>query len=333
MAETKPLSIIDGKTLLSLEMDPPKFIISRILPTGLHLLAGSPKIGKSWLCLWLCNQVSRGLPVWDFQVQKSTTLYLSLEDTIDRLHFRLSKITEESTEQTLFATESSDISNGLLEQLESFIAKYADTSLIIIDTFQRVRDNATDKNMYGSDYDEVRKLKTIADKYKIAIILVHHLRKMPDNDPINMISGSTGIAGAVDGIFILEKDNRMENKAKLHITGRDIEDMQMLLEFDRDNSVWKFISYLNNPTETNEKVVLAMADFMVNRNEWAGTATELATELKTKDNTIETRPNVLTRILKEEVLALLQKHQIAVNYKRSKTARQICLTKSVTVTK
>jgi hypothetical protein len=148
-----------------------------------------------------------------------------------------------------------------------------------------------------------------------------------------MISDSTGIAGAVDGIFILEKDNRMENKAKLHITGRDIEDMQMLLEFDRDNSVWKFISYLNNPTETNEKVVLAMADFMVNRNEWAGTATELAAELKTKDNTIETRPNVLTRILKEEVLALLQKHQIAVNYKRSKTARQICLTKSVTVTK
>lgn len=49
MSETKPLSIIDGKTLLSLHIKPQKFIINRFLPVGLHMLAGSPKIGKSWL--------------------------------------------------------------------------------------------------------------------------------------------------------------------------------------------------------------------------------------------------------------------------------------------
>jgi hypothetical protein len=55
--EPKPLEILTGKALLALDVDPPKFIISRLLPVGLHLLAGSQKIGKSWLALWLCNQV------------------------------------------------------------------------------------------------------------------------------------------------------------------------------------------------------------------------------------------------------------------------------------
>lgn len=328
----KDLEVMDGKTLLSMEIDPPKFIISRILPAGLHLLAGSPKIGKSWLSLWLCNQVSKGLPVWEFETAKSSTLYLSLEDTIDRLHFRLSRITDESTEQTMFATESSDITNGLIEQLETFLVKYPDTSLIIIDTFQRIRDSENDKNAYRSDYDEVRKLKAVADRHKIAMVLVHHLRKMPDNDPINMISGSTGIAGAVDGIFILEKDNRMDNKAKLHITGRDIEDLQILLEFDRDNSLWNFVSYLNNPTVTNEKIVKAVAEFMADRKEWKGISTALLEELRKIDSTIETRPNILTRVLKEEVLTMSQRYEITIEYKRAKSARQITLRKKVTVT-
>ena len=44
MKETKGLTVIDGKALLSLDVEPPRFIISRLLPAGLHMLAGSPKI-------------------------------------------------------------------------------------------------------------------------------------------------------------------------------------------------------------------------------------------------------------------------------------------------
>lgn len=92
MAETKPLDIMDGKTLLSLEIEPPKFIISRFLPTGLHMLAGSPKIGKSWLALWLCHQVSKGEPVWE--IKKGTHLRLLVGSffaraVIVRLRFKI----------------------------------------------------------------------------------------------------------------------------------------------------------------------------------------------------------------------------------------------------
>ena len=67
--EQRKLAVIDGKALLSLDVEPPKFIISRFLPTGLHMLAGSPKIGKSWLALWLCHQVATGSPVWEFETR------------------------------------------------------------------------------------------------------------------------------------------------------------------------------------------------------------------------------------------------------------------------
>jgi len=241
--QAKPLETLTGKELLALDVEPPKFIVSRFLPAGLHMLAGSPKIGKSWLALWLCHQVSRGAPVWEFDTLPCGALYLSLEDTVERLNLRLSRITEEGTERSYFATHAETLSGDLLAQLENFMQAHPDTGLIVIDTFQRIRD-ANEKSAYASDYEEVNRIKAVADKYKIALLLVHHLRKMPDSDPFNMVSRSTGIIGAVDSLYVLEKDSRTDNKAKLHVTGRDIEDMQLLLEFDRATSTWRFISFV-----------------------------------------------------------------------------------------
>ena len=99
------LAVIDGASLLALDVEPPKFVVARLVPTGLHLLAGSPKIGKSWLALWLCHQVSSGGKVWEFDTLKCGTLYISLEDTLDRLHLRLSRITESGSKETMFAPQ------------------------------------------------------------------------------------------------------------------------------------------------------------------------------------------------------------------------------------
>ena len=93
-------------------------------------------------------------------------------------------------------------------QLERFMQDYPDTEFIVIDTFQRIRESTNTKNGYANDYEEIGKIKAVSDKYKIAVLLVHHLRKMPDSDPFNIVSGSTGIIGAVDSLYVLEKDNR-----------------------------------------------------------------------------------------------------------------------------
>ena len=329
MPEAKPLAVIDGASLLALDVEPPRFIVARLIPAGLHLLAGSPKIGKSWLALWLCNQVSHGGKVWEFDTQKCGTLYISLEDTIDRLHLRLSRITEHGSKDILFATTADNLTSGLIEQLEAFIKEYPDTGLIVIDTFQRVRDGDTEST-YANDYREVVKVKGLADKHKIAVLLIHHLRKAQDNDPFNMVSGSTGIIGAVDSIYVLEKQKRIENAAILHVTGRDIEDLQIKLEFERDPPVWKFTGYGSKAQKGADQIIPALRDFMADKDGFTGTASELYAALcdgVTVSSDSGITANNLSRRIKENLLTLEKSHNIKASFNRTNTARLIILSK------
>jgi len=87
--------------------------------------------------------IRQAAKVWEFDTQKCGTLYISLGDTIDRLWLRLSRITESGLKDTLFTTSANNLTTGLIEQLEAFMTDYPDTGLIVIDTFQRIRDNKT----------------------------------------------------------------------------------------------------------------------------------------------------------------------------------------------
>ena len=92
------LQTIDADTLLSTTLPPTRFIIDRLLPQGLHILAGAPKVGKSWLALWLCLQVAQGTSVWDFPTHRGTVLYLCLEDSLTRIQSRLFQIADDAPE-------------------------------------------------------------------------------------------------------------------------------------------------------------------------------------------------------------------------------------------
>jgi hypothetical protein len=62
MYMNQPLAYIDGEKLMNTVLPPIRFVISQLLPQGLHVLAGAPKVGKLWLSLWLCLQVAKGKP-------------------------------------------------------------------------------------------------------------------------------------------------------------------------------------------------------------------------------------------------------------------------------
>ena len=66
------LQTIDADTLQSTAYEPVSFVVDDLLPQGLHLLAGAPKIGKSWLALWLCLCAAQGKPLWTFATRLST---------------------------------------------------------------------------------------------------------------------------------------------------------------------------------------------------------------------------------------------------------------------
>jgi hypothetical protein len=83
-------------------------------------------------------------------------------------------------------------------------------------------------------------LKDFADKNGICLLFVHHLRKqLDDGDVFNMISGSTALMGAADSIFIISKKKRMDDSAKFSMTGRDIQQADLIVSFNKFDYKWE----------------------------------------------------------------------------------------------
>ena len=193
----KKFNTISGEELLSKEIREIPFIVKDLIPIGLTLLAGSAKVGKSWLALWLSIAVAKGEVVWGYESTRCTTLYLCYEDNEIRIQNRLLEITDEAPSNVHFCTEVSKLGGELETRIRNFISEHQDTKLIIIDTLQTIRSPNTEST-YSNDYSDLTILKNLADDYKIAILLIHHFRKQKDGDVFNQITGSTGLQGAVD---------------------------------------------------------------------------------------------------------------------------------------
>ena len=184
-------------------------IIGGLLYGGAYILAGAPKIGKSFLVAQIAYHISTGKKLWDYEVHQGTVLYLALEDDYQRIQSRMFMMYGvEDSSNLYFATAANKIGNGLDEQLEFFINEHPDTKLIIIDTMQKIREVGGEAYSYASDYEIIGRLKQFADKHCICVLIVHHTRKQPAGDTFEMISGTNGLLGAADGAFILQKKKR-----------------------------------------------------------------------------------------------------------------------------
>ena len=301
MKKENRLLSIDGETLMSQPLTPLNFVVDTLLSQGLHILAGSPKVGKSWLALWLAVTVAKGEPVWGMSVKQGTTLYLCLEDSVLRIQNRLFEITEDAPDSVHFCTECAPIGQGLEEQVEGFLVAHPDTVLVLVDTLQMVRPvhDAT----YANDYRDLSVLKRLADKHGIAILLIHHLRKETADDVFNRISGTTAISGAVDSSFTLVEDRRGSGKAKLSCIGRDIEYRELTLERNAEN-VWELVSdSRTQPELLGGRIVILLSELMRDRTEFIGTPTELSAQIDPACSEGIT-PKKVSRLILQSVAAL-----------------------------
>ena len=294
---SQKLQLVDADTLLSTPMEKTLFIVDGLIPQGVSMLCGSGKIGKSWLMLWLGLRVAEGKPLWDLPTHQCDVLYLCLEDTRVRIQERLYKLTDEAPPGLRFATVCGKLGCGLEEQIEAALNDFPNTRLVIIDTLQKVRNaqNAAGKNgMYASDYDDISAVKSIADRRRIAVVLVHHLRKMKDaSDPFNEVSGSTGITGAADTNIILKR-KRDEDTAMLLVSGRDVEYQQFTLRFE--NNIWQLVEHKDSAALHREEIppfLFRLVEFLKDKPVWTGTATGLLSEMKEA----ETPSNLVTKML------------------------------------
>lgn len=292
------LATITAKDLMETEFPPLTEFIEGMLAPGVYILAGAPKIGKSWLVLQIAHHISTGTPLWNRKVMQSNVLYLSLEDTLPRIQRRLLRICDGETGDVAFATDADMLGAGFEKQLASYLESNPGTKVVIVDTLAKIRGEASSSNIYASDYATMNIFKYFADSYKIVLILVHHTRKQGAEDSMQRISGTNGLMGGTDGAMILEKPDRSQLEATLTMTSRDFEDARILLHQNSDTMCWEFVGFGDGmPEDPADPILAAVADFVCEQGAWKGSAKNLVEELQKKNPKLKVWPNTLSRKL------------------------------------
>lgn len=302
-------------------------VIEGLLPAGTYLLAGAPKIGKSFLVLQMAYQVSMGEPFLGFPSQQGTVLYLALEDTYERLQKRLSQMTDSDSPKLKLSVISETLEEDLTERLRLFLLHEADTVLIVIDTLQRIRGKTPDSGSYAADYETVEKLKEISDLYGIALLVVHHTRKEGAEDVFNTISGTNGLMGAADGALILYKDKRTTSNAVLEVVGRDQKQLRLHLRFDAAHLRWELVEAETEQFREPPNPLLECLSRLVNEENqtWDGTATELTQCLSEMDNEQSFTSNWIVRTLNARQDTLLRQYSVRYHSHRTKEGKMLSL--------
>jgi AAA domain len=256
-----------GFTALELQgmrFPPIKYVVTGYIVEGLTLLAGRPKRGKSWLLLHAAIAVRGGYTLGDVKCVEGDVFYAALEDNRRRLQNRMQKLlpafAQEWPERLHFITEMPRLKDGGIEIVRRWIEQAKEPRLVIIDTLQKVRDpKGTDQNSYEADYTAVSALKALADEYGVAIVLVHHQRKMDADDPVDTVSGTTGLTGAVDTVLVL---NNTGQGVTLYGRGRDIEEIEKAVTFDIKACLWRVEGEASEVYRSSERqaIVTALCD-------------------------------------------------------------------------
>lgn len=240
MLNTYSVRSIDGK-----EIDRPIMVVPELLPVGLTVLAGQPKLGKSWLALLLCCCVAEQKPFLGRQTYEGDVLYLDLEGSQYRMQDRLSQLGYGFPGNMRVAHEAPRMGAGFMEALESWWAMASLPRLIVIDTLARIKGQGKRGfNAYESDSEMFGPLQKFAIEKGIAVVIVTHLKKTSgffgaEDDWLERISGSMGLIGVSDNVWGLFR-KRGEDTAYLRTSSRDVAAGDMVLKFN--NGLWEFVS-------------------------------------------------------------------------------------------
>ncbi|MEU5543583.1 AAA family ATPase [Streptomyces sioyaensis] len=243
-ARERPRTAWTADQLMAAEFPEPKWAVPGILAEGVSLLAGPPKVGKSWLSLGLGLSVAAGGKAFDsVPVKGGPVLYLALEDTPRRLQTRMGKLLsgQKAPAGLTLVTECPPFPQGGSDAIAGWLDRNPDARMVVVDVFAKMRGQAPQGvSAYDADYVAVGYAKRIADHYGIAVVLVHHVRKMASEDFLTEVSGTNGIAGAADATLVLKRA-RGQADGILHVTGRDVNEAEYALSFQEASGAWHLL--------------------------------------------------------------------------------------------
>ena len=230
----------DASELLDTEFPDPRWAVPGLIAEGLTLLAGAPKLGKSWLVLGLGLSTASGSPAFGkIDSAAGDVLYCALEDTPRRLKSRLVKMLQgrPAPARLTIATSLPQMPQAV-ELISEWLDEHLDARLVIVDVLGKIRPPDGDRaNGYERDYAVIGQLKRLADAHQVAIVIVTHTRKMGADDAFDTVAGSTGLTGAADTTLVLRR-GRGDASAILHVTGRDVEESEYALTFEPLTGAW-----------------------------------------------------------------------------------------------
>jgi hypothetical protein len=255
------LVTINAADLAACDFPPVAFVIPSYVAEGLTVAAGRPKTGKSWLGLgWAVAVASGGVAFGSIEVEVGDVLYLALEDNERRLKKRLEQMLPDvgKPARLHLATECPRLGAGGIEAITEWCRGVERPRLIVVDVFGKIRPDRREKeNLYEADYRAIEPLKALADKLKLAVVVIHHTNKRDEPyDPFDAVSGTTGLTGAADTVLVL---SRSSQGTTLYGRGRDIEEIETALSFDKITGSWTALGNASEIQRSDERSKLLQA--------------------------------------------------------------------------
>lgn len=262
--------IITARQLCEMEFDPIKYAVPGYIAEGLTLFAGKPKLGKSWFCMEVGLAIATGgICLGDVKCEQGDVLYLALEDNRRRLQSRIRKLWQMKAvanaavpEHLHLVTEWPRANEGGVSAIREWIIDHPRARLVIVDVLAMFKAIAKgkDQTLYEADYQAIKELQSLAMETGVAIVVVHHTRKSgAETDPFEKVSGTLGLSGAADTTIILDRD---QNGCTLYGRGRDIEEIETAVQFEKATCRWVALGKASDVRRTDERssILTALAE-------------------------------------------------------------------------
>jgi hypothetical protein len=248
-----------GQDLLATELEPPEMLVSGMLPKGVIVLAGPPKLGKSLLALHLClcvcgrfiedkkRIIPRQVRFLGHTVKHGHALYFDLEGNEFRLQSRVRRFIDGRNIDVAgfrYSFEAPSLSNGFSSVLQGVLEEDPKLRFVVIDIWEKIRGQRTgNRDIYNDAVTEIGVLQRLVNKYDVSIVIVTHTNKNASAKGIDKILGTIGLAGSVDTPAVLTKilhqDEEGHRRGRLEVVSRDCEPSDLLLELDPDSLTWR----------------------------------------------------------------------------------------------
>lgn len=230
-------------------LDTPEMVwpVAGLMPEGLAIIGAPPKTGKSAIALQLALAIGYGASfLGNYTVaEQGDALYLALEDSHARLKQRigLQLQGQDLPAGVDVALDCPPMLDGGLLLIESWLIAHPNARMVVIDTLGRFRgvgSQTENGNLFAADYDDMSRLQRLAMEHHVAIVALHHLTKNTGakTDPLEMLSGTMGISAPADVVWVIQRE-RNEEKGKLHIIGRDVEEQTLAISLSPHTLTWQ----------------------------------------------------------------------------------------------